>query len=749
MMRILNVLARHVSTRDLVDHVQGDSVLPPRLLDHLAHCARCRAELSSLRQLFESARDLSGPVPSSSLLERIHARIDAGDVVLVPTSVETGESARARASANTGRLRGVSRAAAAIAAVLVVTWIVRPASDVMAGDINGDLTFVPASPRAGDSVQVAFRAPQSLAGERRLVLRGRFRDEWSAAYNDGTRQQSVATLERGRDGVFRGAFRLPAAATFGAFAVEDTGARRVDNNGRRLWELLISDSTGQPLPEALKQREYDLMGRNATLAFETARQRVARSPEDPDAWSALFFHQKINLGKDADTALASHQARLVQLHRLWSSRTNVPFRIVYGLLLYAAQITESGDSIRVMVRNHWRPVHLRVAAEDQTERAAVEARWFAINDIALRADERKDADSLRIAMNLAEHFWSAGGSRDPRAVKLGEQIARIAGDTGAARMRWTDRYAAQRPALAEYAYRLAAEAPALRPVVVQRYAALVQRLTTRDDTRRPLELTVAEALREDSAHARRVLGFMAEAQLAAGDTVAATGTLKRAVAAGWSRDLIERAATVLWRTGDRASAVPIMAQLAVDPGTRAGAVDSLSALARTVAPESLWTRLLVESRGRMRSHFLGAATMKTLPATVSLSDARGETTLSAIAGGRPAVVVFWSEHCGPSRGQMLTADSLSRELAAQGAVLIPITEDPLSSPEVTAFLKEAKVTIPVYSDRSGVARRALGQWATPEFFVLDATGALRFPSSRMELLPAQVAALRTERSGAR
>ncbi len=73
-------------------------------------------------------------------------------------------------------------------------------------------------------------------------------------------------------------------------------------------------------------------------------------------------------------------------------------------------------------------------------------------------------------------------------------------------------------------------------------------------------------------------------------------------------------------------------------------------------------------------------------------------------------------------------------------MLIPITDDPLDD-AARAFLREQKVTVPVYVDATGAARRAFDQWATPEYHVLDADGDVRFRHSTLELIPAQVAAL--------
>lgn len=733
-MRIAAPFPRHVGTKELLRQLDPDERPDSRTRTHLAACSHCRSELQQLRALNAAARATPGPEPSNALLARIRARVAAGDTVLLPTAntEPLPPAGTFRANRWLGRVAALLIAASVL---LAASWLLRPGDTVMASDLTGDLRFAPAAPHAGDSVTVTFRAAAPLAQEPALVLRGRFRTIWDAAYNYGTHQQSVAVLKRGADGIFRGGFRLPRGVVYATFAVEDTGATRVDDHARRLWELLVADSAGRPLPDALHQREYDLMGRNMSLAFQTAREHALLTPDDPEAWADLYFQQSINLGASADTALPAHRARLARLHRLWSARRDVPFPVVVGMLDYAAQITTRTDSLGALVRRYWRPQRARATAVDRTDRAGVEWRWWAINDLAL-----KGVDSARVALGLAETFWHDGGARDPLGAHLGAQVARLAHDTTGVRVRWIDRYASADPGYAEYIYRELTDVPALRRVAAQRLTALAARLLTRDDRRRPLDQTLAEALRADSARARRTLGFLAATQLALGDAARAQATLARATADGWDRELFSRAAAVDRAHGDRADATRLFARLAVDPGTSERQADSLATLARAEVSDAEWQRLLDAARDRMRRHFLATAVHARLPAGIPLSGIGGETSLARVASSRPAVVVFWSRWCAPSRAQMSALDSLSSQLAREGAVLIPVTDEPITA-SLRSFLRQQKVRVPVYFDNTGSARRAFNQWATPEYFVLDATGALRFRESALALLPAQVAVL--------
>ena len=87
--------------------------------------------------------------------------------------------------------------------------------------------FPVSAPTAGEVIAVEYTPVPELRGEDQLRLRARFRTSRDVSYNDGSDQVAAAELERGRGGVFRGLFTLPAEAVF---AVEDLTGERVDHN---------------------------------------------------------------------------------------------------------------------------------------------------------------------------------------------------------------------------------------------------------------------------------------------------------------------------------------------------------------------------------------------------------------------------------------------------------------------------------------------------------------------------------------
>lgn len=723
------ILSPHLSARALVRMIDDDGApVDARTRTHLAQCSACRTCVQELRTLAVTAKALPAPAPTSELLSRIHARLEAGERVILPVTSREPRTVRS--------LRAISLAVGASVLVgLAALWATRSPREVQAGWVVGSLELSPARPRRGDSVHARYRAPAMLSDARELMLRARYRSPSDEPYNFNKGQRLAAVLHRAGDGTFQGAFVLPDSVVFAALAVEDAVARYVDDHGGRPWEVLVHDDRGRPTSQALLQREHDYYGRDMAEVLATARQRAALDPDDPGTWTAVYAHESFLIGRSTARAL-EHRRRLAALDARWSADANPPTAIIAGMLAYAAQLSDGSDSLTEAIRARWRSLRDRAARADSASRLAVDTRWWRLNDMAMR-----DPDSARIALALAEQFWAGIGRTSPHGTLVGVQIARLAGDSTEARLRWTDRRAAAEPQ-ADALYGELARIPALRRVAIERLTALVARLETPDDSRRALGSTAVEARVDDASRARRVLAMIGTGLLASGETARAHDALVRATSEGWDPALYRRTVPALLAAGDTARAVALAARLAIDADTSAFTGDSTVARLRLLVDASRWRALVAESRARLREHLLATAIDVALPSPVALVDsASRSTTLAEMTRGRIAVVAFVARRCGPGCLPLEQLWMLRQQLEARGMTLVTIVDEP-PSPSFAAFLARSAPHVRIHFDVSASARRAFNSWALPEYFVLDASGAVRFRRSATELVLAQAEALR-------
>jgi len=646
---------------------------------------------------------------SPELLERIHERLAANEHVILPLADPLRASARWR----------VAAAAVLVLAAGAGLWFAWPAATLTAGDIQGELTFTPATPRAGATVQVTYRAPSTLTGRDRLILRVRYRSTRDDAYQRTTRQAVAAQLTRAGGGLFRTNLRLPDSVVYAAFAVEDADGRIVDSNGRRLWELLVHDPEGRPTFDALKQRENDMMGRNWEEGYETARQVAALYPDRVGSWSNLFFYEKYVLGQShLDSALDGHRTRLKAFHDRLARRASLTGDDLGDMFWYAMDV---GDSVR---EAFWRS---RLEREAPTSPLAVQNRALAIG-----ARAWKDKDSVRALADL-DRLWDEAGPAHGNLVNVGWSMAQRVGDS-AGLVRWADHYLVMNPRDSSWIATVFTRYPALREEGMRRLRRHLEGLQMLNDSRRALERTVEEQRAVDAASARQILVALGDALVASGRTAAGLDTLRLAVGEGWDVTLFRRVAQIQLSVGDTAGALRLLGLVAADPATEE--------LTGVPVDSAEWARLVQEGRSEMRRRLLDMAVRRGLPPEARLERAGGSAVrLDTLTRGRVTFVAFWSRHCGPSLEELPALERLTGRLRKQGVAIVTITDERVSD-DLQRFLADQKLTFPVYADAWREASRAFSQWGTPSYFVLDADGVVRFEYRELDRVPAEVAALR-------
>ena len=650
---------------------------------------------------------LQGPEPSGDLLARIHDRLARGEHVILPVGDPGRTTARWRL-----------RAAAALVAAVTALWFLWPTGPLTAGDTQGELTFTPATPHAGETVQVAYRAPTMLAGRDRIVLRARYRTPRDGSYNGDTRQIVAAELTPAGDGWFRGSLRLPESVVYGALAVEDADGRHVDSHGSQLWELLVHDSLGRPTFDALSQREHDLMGRNWEQGYKTARQVAALYPEHVSSWHTLLFYEQYVLGESQmDSALAGHRARLRAFDARLSAHAFLSPDDVGDMYWYALNLRDT------ILEQRWRA---------RLEREAPRSPFAAQNRAAAILEQMaRDKDSVRALADM-DRLWNDVGTAHGNVVNWGWRVAQVAADS-AGLVRWASRYLSMNRGDSVWIATAFTHHAALRNEGMRLLRRELRGLETPNSARRALERTVDEQGVVDATGARQILVALGDALVAGGQRAAGLDTLKRAVREGWDVSLFRRVAQIQLSTGDTASAMRLLGLVAADPATED--------FTRPPSDSAAWARLVQEGRGEMRRRLLDLATRRGLPENVRLQAASGGTVrFDTLTRGRVTVVAFWSRFCGPSKEELPALERLTARLHQQGVGIVTITEEPVSG-DLRRFLTEQKLTFPVYSDAWREASRAFSQWGTPSYFVVDADGVVRFEYRDLDRIPAEVAAL--------
>jgi hypothetical protein len=535
----------------------------------------------------------------------------------------------------------------------------------------------------------------------------------------------ATTLTRGRDGSFHAAFQLPDSVVYAAFAIETTDGRTVDSNARRLWPMLVSDSSGTPVYEALEQQVSDLMFRNWELALESAERAAALYPTSIRAQAILAtLEQSILSPIGVDSALTVHRRRVAELESRLEETPSPDPEEMGAMVTYAQMI---GDTVRA---NRWL---------DRLMPARPTGLW-GLNAAMQRLLPNPGPNSVAASLVL-DSLWDADGGAHPAILSAGLMTATMSGDSAAVRS-WLRRASAVpdeeigRTRIAESMV----QHPALHDIGLDLLRDQVRTYSIVTDAERPLWLNVAESLRARRQERYEALAVLGEALLTSGDRAAALDTLRLAAAGGWDTRTFRRIGDAALLAGDTAIAREMFARIAADASTGPDFADS--ARAHLAIGDVDWSRAVNEAATELRLRMLNLAERRPLPKSVTLTDADGKPAgLQTLIAGRPTLVVFWSRGCGKALAITRDLARLGKRWLAEGYGVIVVVNDRPSS-ELAAYLEQNHFSLPVYRDRQHEARRALGQWGTPEMFVLDGRGRLRYSHTTLELAGAQLASLR-------
>lgn len=588
----------------------------------------------------------------------------------------------------------------------------------------GELQFTPGKAQAGEEVRVEYRAATKFAGEDRLVLRARlFRDEPELAPH----HTPVADLIRTDSGVFRGSFHVPSSAVYMAFSVEDRAGRRVAYDATA-WDLLVHDSSGRPLLLALQHQIHHLGQADSRLAEVPVQEMVRLYPHHPAAWLERLQAELNAAGMGGkDSVRVRHQPRVREMEQRVLRDGDPDPKLVADLIYYASAVQDSA------VANRWRDW---LIASHPTHPEGVRQRVFAASRMY-----REDTHAL---LEFLDGLWAEGGGAHVQLVFSGFMSAQRVGNPEAIR-RWGERLDRIHPVARHVVTQAFVKRPELREQALVR---LRRELASLDgeliETERPLMQDVETVRRGYERLRGRYLGELGKALIAEGHTRAALDTLQRAVEAAWNVELFRNIAEAKLSLGDTVGAVPVLARVAADPETSPLFSDSVRMRVDRAFEDSAWDAAVEAGRGEMEIRLWATSVDRPIEDDLRLARAPGGPEPWPVTSDGPTVVAFWSRYCTPSHVQLKAFERAYQALRAQGIRVVGITRDPLSA-EVDKYVQEEGLTFPILHDVERTAERAFDNTVTPRYFVLDASGRVRFDNYSPDDLVRQAVVLKGAR----
>ncbi len=436
----------------------------------------------------------------------------------------------------------------------------------------------------------------------------------------------------------------------------------------------------------------------------------------------------------ADSLLAGHRRRFAAFHAGLAEQRSLPVATVSGMLSYAIQIDDT-------VASHFWLARLEREFPDDPDVLFRRENRLLREHIVQRKDPRGYFAEL-------EPVWARVEPSGDRILWLFAQNAlmqaREAKDTAALRI-WIPRIRRvqrREPVMAAYYGKMLLQYPSLRRVGMEWLRDEARLLARGPDAYRPLTANTAEQRVTNRASAQPILAELANALIQDGDTAAGLDTLRLAASYGWTPAVFLRVAQTWAALGDTLQALQTYAKVAADPGSPPGFSDSIRAAMAPHSSAAPWERWVREARSGMRTAALESATPRSLVGPTRLLSSAGEgRRLNDLAHGHVTVVAFWSPACWFSVVDLGVLQRIARQFSGTGAKIVTVVDRPMSD-ELRRILKEQHAEdLPVFYDYRSDTKRAFVTFATPDYYVLDATGKVVFSHSALTAIPRQIAAL--------
>lgn len=646
-----------------------------------------------MRALRVEARDLPAPAMRATLLDDVERRIANNELVLLPIA---GDARATRARPR------FARAAAAVAAIVAVaTWMsLHTQTSLDAGPAVGDLTLASHAPGAPNTVSATYRPMASLVqldsvvAQAKLYAAERFFSPTPATY----------TLHRKKE-QFVADIALPADVVLMTLTIASPDGRRVDDNDGRSWEYVSRDSMSRTTFEGLRVLRAIHGMDDWERALEAAKEMVRIYPEQPAGVRALFGASLQLAGPSkADSIVAVFRPRLADLqHRYADSAPSET--VMWEMSMLAGQLNDT------LVSNYWLR---RMEATYPRESGTIQLRVFEV----FRSSPR-DADRL----HKLDALWEETGGQSPQLLANAFELANKLGDVAAVE-RWGDRQSSGAQASLAVTY---VKYPKLRDKGEQALREALRGLP-------PVErLDWQSALRASTQRSyvtqQWQLAALGSALLLDGRATAAHDTLRRAAALSWNANVIASLGNAALAVGDSTEATHAYAWASADRRLTAERADSLKARLGARATSAEFAAALAEAKNILREMALASTYRRVLGNSVAtLTSADGTRRLLRDAlGSRFTVVAIASLNCAPSRSDLAALEQVRRRLAGTNVPVIAILEDAKPNESAVRDVAQLGYTGAVaFDDRSEVSR-ALRQYGTPQYFLIE-NGVIRADS---------------------
>jgi hypothetical protein len=606
---------------------------------------------------------------------------------------------------------------------------------------NSDLRFEPNAPMPGQEVSVSFRAVGPTTD--RLVLRGRLRTPRHDNYNRWMTQRVVTELHQVEDGTYLGTFVLPEDVVFGAFAVETPTADWADDNRGRPWELAVHDSSGRPLFDALVQRLNDYMGRDVREVIASAQLATELYPDVPLAWALLGTAQEWNAAARTPGDREEWQRTVEAVVSRVSERTDLSPTDMADLVWLTWGTPQAAEWRARLDRDH--PNHPWVIVQRMREGqrdhrgdpeallAVYEETWRSLVALGDPANVREEEHRISLASTALRLTFDAEGPGTPGAEHRPEEL--------------TDRQATWLARMQSVSSPERQLGPLLRePRLIEHALPVARQEVKRLEALRSEDRELGQTLEDQrQAHRHRVArlkGNISEALLAAGRPGEALVVAREAVALYPSTGTLRPLGEAQFALGSSAAALSTWAIISVHPTTAASFADTVRQRLGISFDNARWERDRAIAWEDLLRTTRGQAVERALPDLVlATSEGNRQTLASLLREAEGGVAVFVSRTCSGSMHALPRVQELAHELAEQGVIVVTITKDPVEPGYISAF-RTAGFELPIYHDITGAASPAFNTWVTPDYFVLDRNGNVRFEHGDITLIPLQLAALR-------